>query len=212
MRTFKWITLTVFALTFKESIKLSSNIPIKKIEDSLISVRDIDSILVPFVSSVNDNLDEIDIKFEVSPSDNYRILILPNAIKDIKGVSNDTLQFNLTSQSLEDYGNIYLDVIRNTQSKFILHLINQNGDIVREYDNVDQNITYNFEYIRPGEYSFRLIEDLNKNNIWDTGNYLQRVKPEPVYYFPSELEVRANWDLNETFDLNKTQSVNDSIN
>ena len=203
---------TVNVIHLKESFKLSSNIPIKKIEDSLISVRDIDSILVPFVSSVNDNLDEIDIKFEVSPSDNYRILILPNAIKDIKGVTNDTLQFNLTSQSLEDYGNIYLDVIRNTESKFILHLINQNGDIVREYDNVDQNITYNFEYIRPGEYSFRLIEDLNKNNIWDTGNYLQRVKPEPVYYFPSELEVRANWDLNETFDLNKTQSVNDSIN
>jgi len=203
---------TVNVIHLKESFKLSSNIPIKKIEDSLISIRDIDSILVPFVSSVNDNLDEIDIKFEVSPSDNYRILILPNAIKDIKGVTNDTLQFNLTSQSLEDYGNIYLDVIRNTQSKFILHLINQNGDIVREYDNVDQNITYNFEYIRPGEYSFRLIEDLNKNNIWDTGNYLQRVKPEPVYYFPSELEVRANWDLNETFDLNKTQSVNDSIN
>ena len=203
---------TVNVIHLKESFKLSSNIPIKKIEDSLISVRDIDSILVPFVSSVNDNLDEIDIKFEVSPSDNYRILILPYAIKDIKGVTNDTLQFNLTSQSLEDYGNIYLDVIRNTQSKFILHLINQNGDIVREYDNVDQNITYNFEYIRPGEYSFRLIEDLNKNNIWDTGNYLQRVKPEPVYYFPSELEVRANWDLNETFDLNKTQSVNDSIN
>ena len=203
---------TVNVIHLKESFKLSSNIPIKKIEDSLISIRDIDSILVPFVSSVNDNLDEIDIKFEVSPSDNYRILILPNAIKDIKGVTNDTLQFNLTSQSLEDYGNIYLDVIRNTQSKFILHLINQNGDIVREYDNVDQNITYNFEYIRPGEYTFRLIEDLNKNNIWDTGNYLQKVKPEPVYYFPSELEVRANWDLNETFDLNKTQSVNDSIN
>ena len=203
---------TVNVIHLKESFKLSSNIPIKKIEDSLISVRDIDSILVPFVSSVNDNLDEIDIKFEVSPSDNYRILILPNAIKDIKGVTNDTLQFNLTSQSLEDYGNIFLDVIRNTQSKFILHLINSNGDIVSQYDNVDQNTTYNFEYIRPGEYSFRLIEDLNKNNIWDTGNYLQRVKPEPVYYFPSELEVRANWDLNETFDLNKTQSVNDSIN
>ena len=203
---------TVNVIHLKESFKLSSNIPIKKIEDSLISIRDIDSILVPFVSSVNDNFDEIDIKFEVSPSDNYRILILPNAIKDIKGLSNDTLQFNLTSQSLEDYGNIFLDVIRNTQSKFILHLINSNGDIVRQYDNVDQNTTYNFEYIRPGEYSFRLIEDLNKNNIWDTGNYLQRVKPEPVYYFPSELEVRANWDLNETFDLNKTQSVNDSIN
>jgi len=203
---------TANVIHLRESFKLSTNTPIKKIEDSLITVRDIDSILVPFVSSVNDNLDEINIKFEVSPSDNYRISILPNAIKDIKGVTNDTLQFNLTSQSLEDYGNIFLDVIRNSQSKFILHLIDSNGNITRKYNNVDQNTTYNFEYIRPGKYTFRLIEDLNKNDIWDTGNYLKKIKPEPVYYFQSELEVRSNWDLNETFDLNKTQSVNDSIN
>ena len=203
---------TANVIHLRESFKLSSNIPIKKIEDSLISIRDIDSISVAFSTSLNDNLDEIDIKFEVSPSDNYRIYILPNAIRDIKGVTNDTLQFNLVSQALEDYGNIYLDVIRNSQSKFILHLLNSNGDIIREYNNVNQNSTFNFDYIRPGKYTFRLIEDLNDNNLWDTGNYLKRVKPEPVYYFPSELEVRANWDLNETFDLNIKQSVNDSIN
>ncbi len=203
---------TANVIHLRESFKLSTNTPIKKIEDSLITVRDIDSILVPFVSSINDNLDEIDIKFEVSPTDNYTIFILPDAIKDIKGVTNDTLQFNLVSQSLEDYGNIFLDVIRNNQSKFILHLIDSNEEIIREYKNVDQNTAYNFEYIKPGKYTFRLIEDLNKNDIWDTGNYLKKIKPEPVYYFPSELEVRANWDLNETFNLNINQSVNDSIN
>ena len=203
---------TANVIHLRESFKLSTNTPIKKIEDSLITVRDIDSILVPFVSSINDNLDEIDIKFEVSPTDNYTIFILPDAIKDIKGVTNDTLQFNLVSQSLEDYGNIFLDVIRNNQSKFILHLIDSNEEIIREYKNVDQNTAFNFEYIKPGKYTFRLIEDLNKNDIWDTGNYLKKIKPEPVYYFPSELEVRANWDLNETFNLNINQSVNDSIN
>ena len=203
---------TANVIHLRESFKLSTNTPIKKIEDSLITVRDIDSILVPFVSSINDNLDEIDIKFEVSPTDNYTIFILPDAIKDIKGVTNDTLQFNLVSQSLEDYGNIFLDVIRNNQSKFILHLIDSNEEIIREYKNVDQNTAYNFEYIKPGKYTFRLIEDLNKNDIWDTGNYLKKIKPEPVYYFPSELEVRANWDLNETFNLDINQSVNDSIN
>ena len=203
---------TANVIHLRESFKLTSNIPIKKIEDSLISIKDIDSISVPFATLLNDNLDEIDIKFEVSPSDNYRIFILPEAIRDIKGVTNDSLQFNLVSQALEDYGNIYLDVIRNSQSKFILHLLNSSGDVIREYNNVNQNSTFNFDYIRPGKYTFRLIEDSNNNNVWDTGNYLKRVKPEPVYYFPSELEVRANWDLNETFDLNIKLSVNDSVN
>ena len=203
---------TTNVIHLKETFKLSSNIPLTNIKDSLITIRDIDSLVVPFTTSINDNLDEIDIKFEVSPSDNYRIFILPESIKDIKGVVNDTLEYSVVSQTIEDYGNVYLDVIRNNESEFILHMINNNGDIIREFNNVSQNSTYNFEYIRPGKYTFRLIEDSNNNNIWDTGNYLRKVKPEPVYYFSDEIEVRANWDLNETFDLNQAQIIKDSIN
>ena len=204
---------TANIIHFKETFKLSSNIPLKNIEDSLITVRDIDSLIVPFTTSINDNLDQIDIKFEVSPSDNYRLLILPEAIKDIRGVSNnDTLQYNVVSQSLEDYGNVYLDVIRNSNSKFILQMIDSNGDVIRVFKNVNQDATYNFDYVRPGKYIFRLIEDTNNNDKWDTGNYLKKIKPERVYYFSNELEVRANWDLNETFNLNQIMSVQDSIN
>ena len=203
---------TTNVIHLKETFKLSSNIPLINIKDSLITIRDIDSLVIPFTTSINDNLDEIDIKFEVSPSDNYRIFILPESIKDIKGVVNDTLEYSVVSQTIEDYGNVYLDVIRNNESKFILHMINNNGDIIRQFNNVSQNSTYNFEYIRPGKYTFRLIEDSNNNNIWDTGNYLKKVNPEPVYYFSNEIEVRANWDLNETFNLNQTQIIKDSIN
>ena len=203
---------TANVIHLRETFKLSSNIPLIKIRDSLITIIDIDSLIVPFTTSISDNLDEVDIEFEVSPSDSYRVSILPEAIKDIRGVINDTLEYNVVSQSLEDYGNVYLDVIRNNESKFILQMIDNNGDIIREFKNVTQNSTYNFDNIRPGKYRFRLIEDSNNNDIWDTGNYLRKIKPEPVYYFLNELEVRANWDLNETFDLNIKESVNDSIN
>ena len=203
---------TANIIHFKETFKLSSNIPLKNIEDSLITIRDIDSLIVPFTTSINDNLDQIDIEFEVSPSDNYRVFILPEAIKDVRGVSNDTLQYNVVSQSLEDYGNVYLDVIRNSNSKFILQMIDSNGEVIRVFKNVNQDATYNFDYVRPGKYIFRLIEDANNNDKWDTGNYLKKIKPERVYYFSNELEVRANWDLNETFNLNQIISVKDSIN
>jgi len=203
---------TANVIHLKETFKLSSNIPLKKIEDSLITIRDIDSLIIPFTTSINDNLDQIEIEFEVSPSDNYRLFILPEAIKDIRGVSNDTLQYNVVSQTLEDYGNVYLDVVRNSESKFILHMIDSNGDIIREFKNVNLDTTYNFDYVRPGKYTFRLIEDANNNDIWDTGNYLKKIKPESVYYFANELEVRANWDLNETFNLNQILFDKDSIN
>ena len=203
---------TVNVIHLKESFKISSNIPLNKIEDSLITIRDIDSLIIPFTTSINDRLDEIDIDFEVSPSDDYSIFIKPRAIKDIRGTENDTLQYNVVSQTLEDYGNVFLDVITNNDSKYILHLIDSSLNIIREFNNVNSNSTIIFDYIRPGKYTFRLIEDINSNDIWDTGNYLKQVQPEPVYYFPSELDVRANWDLNETFNLNLLNSLKDSIN
>ena len=205
-------TKTANILHLKESFKLSYNIPIYKIVDSLINIRNIDSLLIAFRTSINKDEEELDIIFEASPSDEYNINLYPNAIVDIRGNVNDTLNYKVITQTLEDYGNIYLDVVRNNDSKFILHLIDNNGDIVREYKNVSQNSTYSFDLIRPGKYSFRLIEDLNENSRWDTGNYLKKIKPEPVYYYKDEIEVRANWDLNETFNLNSVLiRKNDSI-
>ena len=203
---------TANILHLKESFKLSYNIPIYKIVDSLINIRNIDSLLISFKTRINKDEEELDIIFEVSPSDEYNINLYPNAIEDIRGNVNDTLSYKVITQTLEDYGNIYLDVVRNNDSKFILHLIDNNGDIIREYINISQNSTYSFDLIRPGKYSFRLIEDLNENSKWDTGDYLKKIQPEPVYYYKDEIEVRANWDLNETFNLNsRLIRKNDSI-
>ena len=203
---------TVNIIHFNESFKISSNIPLAKIEDSLITVRDIDSLKIPFSTSINKRLDEIDLSFDVSPSDKYSIVIMPKAIKDIRGSNNDSIQYNVVSQTLEDYGNIFLDVILSNNSKYILQLIDSDMDVIREFENIESNSTYSFDYIVPGKYTFRLIEDLNNNGVWDTGDYLKKRQPEPVFYYTNELEVRANWDFNEIFDLNRMKSFRDSIN
>ena len=46
--------------------------------------------------------------------------------------------------------------------------------------------------------------DDNKNKKWDAGNYLQKTQSEEVLYFPKELDVRANWDVEQVFDLKNT--------
>ena len=58
-----------------------------------------------------------------------------------------------------------------------------------------------FEYISPQSYYIRIIYDENENGIWDTGNFLQGIQPEKIIYYPSLLDIRANWSLNETFIL-----------
>tara|TARA_Y100001960_G_scaffold94036_1_gene101402 strand:- start:178 stop:1467 length:1290 start_codon:yes stop_codon:yes gene_type:complete len=204
------ITKTVIGL--KEKFKLSSNLPLNVVSDSLIFIRDIDSTLIPFKSSINNNLDEISLDFDLKPQDEYSIYILPNAIIDLRGGTNDTLGFNTLTQSLEDYGNVYLNVIRDSESEYILQMINSNSEIVREYNSISSNGVFNFELIKPGKYIFRMIKDDNGNKKWDTGNYLKRVQPEAVYYSNFELDIRANWDFNETFNLKEIKIDSTSIN
>ena len=36
---------------------------------------------------------------------------------------------------------------------------------------------------------------------YDTGSYLRKIQPERIAYHPDEIEVRANWDVDEQFTL-----------
>ena len=60
-----------------------------------------------------------------------------------------------------------------------------------------------FQYLRPGTYYLRLYLDENANGLWDTGELVKRLQPEPVYYYPKKLTLKANWDFEETWDYNQ---------
>jgi len=75
--------------------------------------------------------------------------------------------------------------------------------VVRRYDSITPGNNYTFELLDAGKYTVRLIEDANGNKKWDTGNYLQKTQPEQVIYYWKEIDLRANWDMNETFNTNQ---------
>ena len=50
-------------------------------------------------------------------------------------------------------------------------------------------------------YYIRIIFDENKNQKFDSGNFLFRTNPEKVIYYPDEIDVRAGWDLVQEFIL-----------
>jgi len=65
----------------------------------------------------------------------------------------------------------------------------------------ERSSSINFDNIDAGKYFIRIIFDENKNKKYDTGNFLMKIKPEKVLYFPDELDVRAGWDLVQEFIL-----------
>jgi hypothetical protein len=46
-----------------------------------------------------------------------------------------------------------------------------------------------------------VIYDDNKNGVWDAGNFIEKRQSEEVIYFGKEIDVRANWDVEQPFNL-----------
>ena len=48
---------------------------------------------------------------------------------------------------------------------------------------------------RPGKYIIKAFAVINHNEIWDTGDFLEKRQPEPVINFPEEIEIRAGYSF-----------------
>ncbi len=154
-------------IDFLDTLKIKSNLPITKVNDDLILIFDIDTLEIPFTTKVDKNLDFVYLNFEKVPNDFYQIQILPNAINDFLGSTNDTIFHKINTTKIEDYGKLFLTVKReNYKQKYILELINGKGQLIRRIKNNLEDF-YTMEYLPPGEYQIRIIKDANGNGRWD---------------------------------------------
>tara|TARA_B100001059_G_scaffold42834_2_gene34732 strand:+ start:41352 stop:43100 length:1749 start_codon:yes stop_codon:yes gene_type:complete len=180
-----------------DSFKIKSNLPLVKINLNLINIIGLDSLAVPFKASLDKNYDRLSLFYNWLPNDDYKVELYPNALIDFWGNTHDTLKFGVKTKPIEDYGNIFLQIIRDDNDPFILELVNLKGETLRRFDLSNELDYYEFKYLLPGNYLFRYIKDKNGNKKWDTGNYLKKIQPEMVYYSPDTIELRANWDINQ---------------
>ena len=99
-------SVTTGPLKLKSKFEISSNLPIVSVDSTFVKVINVDSVNVPVSLKVLENYDRILIDFEVLPNDKYNITLLPKALEDFWGRTNDTLIFNTPTEKVEDYGNI----------------------------------------------------------------------------------------------------------
>ena len=193
-------TLSKGNLPLNENFRLRSNTPVETFNDSLVRLFDKDTLLVPFSSKIDRFNNEIEIDFEKTENNAYTLEILPEAITDFIENKNDSLSFKFRTKKLADYGKVFLTLQNVKQYPVIAQLTNDKGEVLSERI-VTNEKTIVFDYLDPAKYSLRVILDDNKNGKWDTGNYLKQLKPERIIYYPEVIEVRANWELKQTFVL-----------
>ena len=183
-------------LNLIDTLAITSNTPIIKIDTSFISIVNQDTVKVSFQPILSKSKTKLYLNFDKKPESEYTVEVLPNAITDIYNTVNDSLSVKVATKTPEDYGILNVNIESSLKSSFIIELINSKNVVVR-VAKISELKTIKFESLEPGNYFLRVTTDKNNNGIWDTGNFLEKRQPEKIKFFDKEIEIRANWDLTE---------------
>jgi uncharacterized protein (DUF2141 family) len=189
-------------LDLKDTLTLTSNNPVIKIDTTKIHFFDKDSITVSYRSLLRKSTNKIQFLFDKKYNTSYKLRLLPKALTDIFETQNDTLNYNFSTKEPEDYGSITLTINKNSSSPVIVELISENNKKVVQKINVTSTKNIQFNLLPPGEYIVRAFLDKNNNNKWDTGSYLKKNQPEKMIYLPVRFHIKANWNFSEVFTIN----------
>lgn len=137
------------------------------------------------------------VEYDWEPGGTYGITIDSLAITGIYGLYNGTISQEFKVKELEEYSNLFFKV--NVTDSAFVELLDKSDKVVRTAP-VENGMVDLFN-INPGEYYARIVLDANGNGKWDTGNYSQHLQPEEVYYFSKKLNLKQNWDIEETWDI-----------
>ncbi|WP_281847770.1 Ig-like domain-containing protein [Olleya namhaensis] len=187
-------------IDFFETLKLSANIPISKFDKSKITILDKDSTKVSFTTKLDTLQNTIEVDFDKTEDNLYKIQLLPSTITDFYNLPNDTLNFNLRTVKESGLGNARV-ILKNATYPLIVQFLNKTGEVKYEqYATTPKPL--DFFFLKPGEYYVRVIYDTNKNGKYDSGNFLKKQQAERVSYAKKVEEIRSGWEVIIDFTLN----------
>lgn len=183
-------------LHFRQNFGLTSSIPLTKIDSSKISVTDKDSISIKYTTDYDVYNQKLVFKWNKEPEQKYKITLMPGALTDFYEKTNDTLSYKLATRETNKYGNLTFNLENIKSYPVIVQLTDAKGKVM-ESEYLEKEPVANFNLIQPGIFRIRIIYDTNQNKEWDAGNFLTKTQSEEVIYFPKEIDVRENWDVND---------------
>ncbi len=186
------------SLNFRDNFTLKTKTPLNSIEKSKIKLINKDSIALDFDFTYKEFEQEIVFDFKKEENQKYTLEILPEAIEDFYNTKNDSLSFSFSTKALSDFGNLKISVKNANRFPYIVEILNDKGDVIASENRAKEEPVF-FESIEPRIYTLRIIYDDNKNNLWDTGNFLEKRQAEEIIYYSKKIDVRANWDVEQEF-------------
>ena len=183
-----------------DSFKIFFDYPIIQFEKDSIFLIDSSDTLVDFeVHSLSDPR-ALALTTQWKTDISYELQIPDSTLYTYNNITGDSIKVNFTVLGPEKLGTINItfeDIELDSQVVFIL--LDQEKEIFTSIvTNAQKEIS--IPNLLPKTYSFYLIEDLNRNGKWDTGDYTTKRQAEKI--IKKDLEnLRENWELSTTISV-----------
>ena len=207
----QWIRMrynAISSLAPNENITFLLNEPLTKVDTSRIHLSlGVDTLWEerPFIISRDSaNMLSYTVFGEWRNGQKYKLLIDSAAFTSIYGNNNIKMEMNFSVPTAESYASLFVTLSNYDNGQAYVQLLK--GD--KPYRTVKADGDHaDFYYLTPGKYYMRMFVDQNGNDKWDTGLFAEQKQPEPVYYFPTEIELRASWDSEQEWNVRSTERL-----
>jgi uncharacterized protein (DUF2141 family) len=149
------------------------------------------------------------LKTSLKDESKYLLLTDRGAFSDIYGQKNDSTGVTFTVQPKTAYGHLEFN-ITGVESPVIVQLLDSKENVVAERF-MKENGRAVYDLLDRGTYRARAISDLNGDGRWTTGDFDSNNQPEPVAYYPNEVEVKIDWVIEQPWEITEWNFKNEKL-
>lgn len=197
-------------LTPLDNITLTFSEPLKDINMKGVHLMlgpDSMQVEAPFeLTQVEGRLRSYLLRAEWRPDQQYTFIIDSTALTNIYDYHNNRMKINAQVAKLEDFGTVFI-TIPDADTCAVVQLLDGSGKVTRQERVVplsrhrDKGGRAEFYYVQPGTYYYRCFLDHNGDDKWTPGCYDEGRLSEEMFYSPVQLNVKANFDFDQTWSL-----------
>jgi hypothetical protein len=185
------------------NILLSSLTPLKKPDTAQIHIYEIleSGKKVVGYELTNDiqNSQRYTLKTNLIPGKKYLLVADSSSFRDVFNECSDSMGINFMVKASDDYCKLTLNVSNYDGGRIIQILDKAEKLIYEKYMERDGKIE--FPLLDNGSYRMKVIYDLDGNRKWTTGDFSLNRQPEPVSYYPGELDLKSGWEIEQDWDI-----------
>ena len=186
------------------SFQLSFPIVFEKInQNKIILLEKADTLAkkIPFKILKTDELTtSFKLEAEFKPEVNYSLTLEKGLFTDDSERNNDSIAYKFKTTAIDDYAQLNLKLFFPKKENYLVMLLNEKEQVVNQ-SVVEFSLASTSEKVLayknllPGNYFVSIVEDANKNGIFDTGDYFSSKQPETIFVNSSPIKLLAGWEI-----------------